>query len=168
MPADNLPFYWDEGSDPRLLAGYHLADNIFGNTLNFSDIPGDPFLNPLSTGDMSFVTSLVGVNTDDSWVPLFTFDWHSNYNPTPLIGGGGVSIGETRNITPSTTGQGGVYGVQELPSPTDVPSEVVNNWVNNGAKISVPEPSSFLYFAAGICVMFFLSLFSVSSWRKRL
>ena len=153
QPADSLPFYWDEGSDPNLEKTYTLRANEDTNTLKFGDVPQDSLI-PFMGQSMSFITSLVGVNPDNSWVPLDTFDWMSNYNPIFGVGGG---VSTPRSIIPSTTGEGGVFGVQPLNSPTDVPQQVLALWQSRGARVrSVPEPSTIFLFSIGLPLLLVL------------
>jgi hypothetical protein len=145
QPADTLPFYWDEGSGAGLDPAYLVQNNIVGdNELLFEDIPGDNFLIPGTGEEMKFITSLVGVNSDDSWVPLDTFTWMSDFNP--LIGG----VATERNITPYPGGTGDVSDVQQNVSVSSLPTDVRALWVANGAVLPVPEPPTSSLFLFGL------------------
>ena len=149
QPADYLPFYWDEGDDPRLDPELLLESNIsLDRILEFSDFPGNTFVIP-SINHMSFITTLVGVLPDGSWMSFDSFSWESDYNPIFDTGGLGLS----RNIEPfpPDAGTGGIKDVQRL-MPSEIPPEVVQIWSDSGwighGLVTVVEPSTLQIFLA--------------------
>ncbi len=132
--ADNLPFYWDEGTDTRIVPGYHLMDNITSDKkkLGFYDKPENALLLPGER--MSFVTMLAGIKSD-GWEPLDTYMWSSNYT-----GRGGVIT--TRNIDlPPAEWDDSLGGIVDLQNVLveDLAPEVQHLMFSNGADITPPE-----------------------------
>jgi hypothetical protein len=119
LPADNLPFYWDE-------PGERITHSI-GPTLDFGDEPKDPTL----TGDqhISFITCVAGVRADGTWDALTSFSWSSNF--TGSVGG----IIEWKSLVPSTTaGTGGVFNIQQnIPIPS-LPVSIRQLFIQSGAR----------------------------------
>jgi len=136
--ADNLPFYWDETNAPGLDQNLSLSDNIVGNVLQFIDEPVDSFVIP-GVNSMEFYTSLVGVRSDGSWTPLYSWSWDSDTGR--FIAGGGVTLLRNVESIPGTVG--GVFDVQALASSADAPRSLVEAWEQSGAT-GVPEPSTWV------------------------
>lgn len=129
--ADNLPYYWDEGTDARLSPDKVLGHWTEDYKLTFLDAPKHPLMFPWQR--MKFMTCLVGVRKDKSYKILHSYLWSSNWSGN----GGGIS---TRNpVVPSDTAgtTGGIIDVQENVPMEQVPSETIRLLVNNGA-IDVP------------------------------
>lgn len=132
---DNKPFYLDENNNVG--TGYHRLDNIAlgGKTFLFGDQPSSTLLKP---GEfLSFYTQLVGVLPDDSFDPLFSFSWKSNFNKK--TGSGGVldlTINPQRIslIDPSADGEGGVFDLRQDLSLSDLPESVLKLMKANGAR----------------------------------
>jgi len=84
--SDALPFYLDEGSTV-FDSSVHITTNLIpsGNpesssTLEFVDLPVNPFFNPQTPTDYSyFVTSLVGIRADGSYDRLYSWTWKSDF-----------------------------------------------------------------------------------------
>jgi hypothetical protein len=109
QPADNLPWYWNEGPVPA--AGspqhdYHVASRTTATTLDFEDAPGGLGATVL------FKTWLVSLNADSSFHsfhPGFTWDFRTNLRgterdsvvgpiPTSVNPGGVPTPAEYKNI----------------------------------------------------------------------
>jgi hypothetical protein len=151
--ADDLPFYWDEqgpGGGPELSNGYNLGAHTTPATLDYTDTPTEPGLQPGQF--LGFNTSLVGVLADQpsdrpqTWDLLYDFTWKSNFNGTR----GGVS--RPRSIEPADpNGTGGIFDLRLDLNPEDIPEEVRELMEADGARnasvtlpaqpTSVPEPS---------------------------
>lgn len=144
-PADLKPFYWDEVS---VLPDFYLWNpgNMTDYVLNFIDKPKSRTIYE-SDEYMSFITSLVGVRGDDTWDPLATFTWKSNYN-----GDTGGTYDVTSDLTPPVGGLGGIYDVNMLSDPWAVPQPVRELWVANGANV-VPTPATLFLLLAGLAAM---------------
>jgi len=104
-PADNAyPYYWNSselanGSCP--LNGQSVAIQT-SNTLTFCDTPAEP---QLQAGQyLQFDTELLGIGPNDSSIPLFDFDWKSNFGGTVQ----GVSARGNPNAPDPNSGTGGV------------------------------------------------------------
>lgn len=155
IPADDLPYYWDEKPAGCANPGYALSDNehdgVDGHTvipngdLHFEDTPENKSAS--ADNPMKFITSLVGVRDDGSWQPLFTWNWESDYT-----GEDGV-VGVSQNIDNGDGGTGGILDVQVLDDPLNVPDNVETLWVENGLRVETtdaPEPLTTSMFAAGL------------------
>jgi hypothetical protein len=131
-PADSLPYYWDEVYGWPLDPAYHVDNQRpFPTILNFLDTPRSATIN--EPGEhMAFTTSLVGVVGGSVWVPEFTFKWKSNYN------GQSGGTGTVRDISPPEGGEGGIFDVQILENPVNVPSQVQELWADNGGFHNIP------------------------------
>ena len=138
-PADNAyPYYWNSnelagGSCP--LNGQSVAIQT-SNTLTFCDTPAEP---QLQNGQyLAFDTELLGIGPNQSSIPLFDFDWTSNFGGTVQ----GVSARGNPNAPDPNSGTGGVT------------LTAVNG-------VATPEPASVLL------TMVSLSLVCISSRKLR-
>lgn len=143
QPADDLPFYWDETNGSK----FSLSANIVGRTLSFDDVPADSYL-IFTGGYMEFYTTLAGIRTDGSWIPLSAWKWKSNNRP--LLPGGEVIL--QRNIDQLPDFVGNVFGVEAFANPSDVPTIVRRRWILDGATgvSGVPEPASWFMMFVGL------------------
>jgi hypothetical protein len=143
--ADNLPWYWDEQGATG--TGYHLDDNILGNTLKYTDTPAE---SRLTAGQsIKFSTALAAILDDGSWDPLSIFSWETTFNGTS----GGVTT--RRNITPADAGSGtgGIDNLQQDILFERLPADVQQLMIQDGARTpiqSVPEPYTLLLVGIGM------------------
>ena len=122
--ADDLPFYWDERLCPP--NAYSLSANTTANTVTYSDTPTE---GRLTAGQfLAFTTSLVGVNTDNTYEILYTWSWKSNNT-----GGAGGVFRRTLPGDSDTGGVGGVYDVKTNLNPWQIPINIRNIWRVTGA-----------------------------------
>lgn len=158
VPADDLPYYYDEGDEwigtdhyigDRFINAYDDANSEIVNVgINFEDQPRSPFA---SIDDlMSFVLFPVGVRDDGTWesVSEEALYWSSSNN---VFGGG--EAGETvlrSNIIPGGPEGDFISGYFAPLSQLDYEERSI--LVANGSTdaISVPEPSMIALMAAGL------------------
>ena len=122
---DDLPFYLGEGSYDSFRQYY-----TFPTQLEFKDSPANSDLKQQQNEFMGFKTCLVGVKPDNTWDPLYCWNWTSNFNGTV----GGVSMtGNTAPVDPGS-GTGGVTLLNDDLSVEDIPQSERELMKKDGAR----------------------------------
>ncbi|MHC1765897.1 MAG: MopE-related protein [Verrucomicrobiia bacterium] len=132
-PADQLPFYWDEG--PVLVPKYHISGHLNDATLDFCDLPIDSRFD-VSNPDhyRKYYTALVGIRSDNTFDVLDSWTWKSNFN----LKDGGVFFRNLGLTSDSDEGGGGIFELKPHLTFSELPLELLVDLYQDGAA-NLPE-----------------------------